>query len=546
MTETEKWQRRLERERNARRQAEQLLEVKSRELYERNQELERSRERLEELVEIRTAEVRRLSLVARKSTCGVVIADTRGRTEWVNEGFTHITGYTLEDVAGKVPGHILQGPGTDPETVERMSRKLAARESFTEEILNFTKDGIPYWIRLDVTPLFNDRNEPEGFISIQTDLTERKRAEERMSLLTQALERSSEGFALTESNGLFTYLNEAHVRIFGYDRAGEMIGKSWEILYTPEEVERIKKEVFPTLIKTGTWRGIASGRRKDGSTFPEDLSLKLLKDGRIICACRDDTERAQAENRLKAAIAEAHALNHELERAVEDLDAYAHSVAHDLKNPLFGINGIAEILQLDWEQLTDAQKREFIRDMHDAGQGMESIIRELLLLANVRQGAFEKQVVDPQICLDSVLKRLKFLIRGEQADVSIDRPLLHFVGYAPWIEGVFSNYLSNAIKYGGTPPRIHVSSEKLDGNRIRIHFDDNGKGVAPEHRDSIFGAHEREHGSENEGHGLGLAIVKRIIETLDGETGVTDAPSGGARFYFTLPGPEPAPYPRQP
>jgi len=535
MTIEEKWQRRLAREQAARQQAEKLLEEKSLQLYEKNEALKQARDKLEELVEIRTAEVRRLSMVASKSTCGVVITDSRGCTEWVNEGFTNITGYSPEEVIGKVPGHLLQGPGSNPETIQRMSRRIAACEPFTEEILNFRKDGTPYWIRLDVTPLFNGGGDPEGFISIQTDLTARKHAEERMGLLTQALEQSSEGFALTEANGLFTYLNEAHVKIFGYQRAGEMIGKSWEILYTREEVERVKREVFPVLVKCGTWRGIATGRRKDGSEFPEDLSLKLLEDGRIICACRDDTERVRAEKRLKDAIDEANTLNKELGRAVDDLDAYAHSVAHDLKNPLFGIIGIAEILHSDWDSLPDRTKLDFINDLLESGQGMNSIIQELLLLASVRQGAVRVERVDPQQCLESVRRRLKFLIQRTGTELATEHPFYPFLGHTPWIEGVLSNYLSNAIKYGGKPPRIRIGMSRLDGGLVQLWVDDNGAGVPEQSRSLIFEKHTRGEVGEKEGHGIGLAIVKRIIENLNGETGVCDAPSGGARFFFNLP-----------
>ncbi|PIQ21306.1 MAG: PAS domain-containing sensor histidine kinase, partial [Cytophagales bacterium CG18_big_fil_WC_8_21_14_2_50_42_9] len=120
-------------------------------------------------------ELEKLSLVARKITNGVVITDAQGLTEWVNEGFTHITGYTLSDIIGKKPGTILQGPETDPATIKRISNKIKTGKPFTDEILNYKKTGQQFWIHKEVTPILNERGEVIKFIAIQNDITERKK-----------------------------------------------------------------------------------------------------------------------------------------------------------------------------------------------------------------------------------------------------------------------------------------------------------------------------------------------------------------------------------
>ncbi|RMF48929.1 MAG: PAS domain-containing protein [Bacteroidetes bacterium] len=104
----------------------------------------------------------------------VVITDAQGRALWVNRGFERLTGYTLEEVKGQVPGRLLQGPNTDPETVARIREKLRKKEPFTEEILNYAKDGRPYWIRLYITPLTNELNEVTHFMAIELDITAEK------------------------------------------------------------------------------------------------------------------------------------------------------------------------------------------------------------------------------------------------------------------------------------------------------------------------------------------------------------------------------------
>ena len=530
-----RWLRRIERERKARQEAERLLEEKSLELFQKNKDLEHTLENLEALVEERTGEVKLLSLVASKATCGVVITDPQGKTEWVNDGFVRITGYSMEEMAGKVPGHVLQGPDSNQKTIEMMSAKIKAREAFSAEILNYTKDGVPYWVQLDANPIFHENGDLQSFVSIQTDITERKRAEEAMRLLTAALEQSSEGFALTDANGVFTYLNKAHATIFGYEDASELIGKSWDVLYSSEEVERLKSEVFPILMRRGLWKGIAKATRKEGSTFPEDLTLTLLKNGQIICGCRDDTERVAAEEALRRAIDEAKTLNLELRTTVEELDAYAHTVAHDLRNPVLGITAVSETLRDNWEEMPMEQQREFLDMLYSSATSLEDIIRELLILSSVRKESIKLSSVNPASSLEEVRTRFQYMIKEKSVRIEIDEPLLSILAYAPWIDEVMANTISNAIKYGGEPPLVRVGTERLPDGRVRTYIDDNGSGIPEEKRISLFNEFTRVHSDEIQGHGLGLSIVLRIIHKLGGEVGISDSPIGGARVYFVLP-----------
>lgn len=533
----QKWRKRLERERRAREQAEQLLEEKSRELFEKNEALEGARNHLEELVEKRTREVRRLSLVAEYATCGVVITDAGGKTEWVNTAFRQMTGYTLAEVQGKAPGHLLQGSASDAETIRRMGRAISRKESFSEEILNYRKDGSPYWIRLDATPIRDGVGEVSQYIAIQTDVTERRQAEKRMGVLTRALEQSSDGFALTDSNGFFTYLNPAHVAIFGYANEEEMKGRSWRMLYDEEESERLQREVFPVLARKGTWKGRAMALRKDGSRFPEDLTLTLLGDGRIICTCRDDTVRVEGEEALRQSKAKAEALNEELRKTILELDAFAHTVAHDLKNPLQGILGLSESLRCYWDDIAEEEKKELVSMIEESGVTMGNIVNELLLLASVRKEKVELAPVEPLDLIEKARKRLLYRIRETKARIEVTEPLGSFLGYGPWVEEVLSNFCSNALKYGGTPPWIRIGTDRTPDGRVLLWVEDNGPGIPQDQRKGLFEEFTRYERVRAEGHGLGLSIVRRIMDKLGGEVGADDAVTGlgGARFFAIFP-----------
>jgi diguanylate cyclase (GGDEF)-like protein/PAS domain S-box-containing protein len=109
--------------------------------------------------------------IVRHATDAVVYADAAGQTIWVNEQFTRLTGYTLEEIVGRTPGSVLQGRDTDPATVADLRTAIAHRTQITREILNYRKDGSPYWIKLTINPLFDEHDNLIGFISIERDVT---------------------------------------------------------------------------------------------------------------------------------------------------------------------------------------------------------------------------------------------------------------------------------------------------------------------------------------------------------------------------------------
>ncbi len=123
---------------------------------------------------------RRLAAVAQLTHNAVILADRQGRIEWVNESFTRVTGYTLDEVVGRIPGTFLQGPETDPATVEIMRRGIAAGTGFHVEIVNYGRSGRKYWLDIEVQPILSEDGEFLNFMAIEADITERKLNEIRL------------------------------------------------------------------------------------------------------------------------------------------------------------------------------------------------------------------------------------------------------------------------------------------------------------------------------------------------------------------------------
>jgi two-component system sensor histidine kinase/response regulator len=143
--------------------------------------------------------------------------------------------------------------------------------------------------------------------------------------------------------------------------------------------------------------------------------------------------------------------------------------------------------------------------------------------------------------MDSIVaeaqRRLVPLIEERQAEIVLpaesEWPVA--LGYAPWIEEVWVNYLSNAIKYGGGPPRVELGAEIQPDGMARFWVRDNGAGLVPEDQARLFTPFTRLDQAHVKGYGLGLSIVRRIVEKLDGQVGITSQAGHGSIFSFTLP-----------
>jgi len=228
----------------------------------------------------------------------------------------------------------------------------------------------------------------------------------------------------------------------------------------------------------------------------------------------------------------------ERKQALIELDAYAHTVAHDLKNPIGIIKGYARQLEMAHQQMDDAKIERYLATINRNAEKTVSIIDNLLLLSSVRdQDMVEMKVIDMgQVFMDAIA-RLDPHIEATQATVIPPSNWIHGKGYAPWVEEIWVNYLSNALKYGGSPPVVEVGSTALTNGNIRYWVKDNGQPLQEADRNRLFTEFTRlEQHASIDGHGLGLSIVQRIVSKLGGEVGVEkNTDSDGNLFYFTLP-----------
>jgi signal transduction histidine kinase len=241
----------------------------------------------------------------------------------------------------------------------------------------------------------------------------------------------------------------------------------------------------------------------------------------------------------------------ELESRNEELNAYAHTVAHDIKSPLAAIIGFGELFERYYTQFTEDQLTYYFGVIARNGRKITNIVDELLLLSSVREvEVVDIEPLDMAEIVDEAQHRLIHDIAKKMPEVILPETWPAALGYAPWVEEIWTNYISNAVKYGGNPPRIELGytileagSSKFDPvlniehptSSIRFWLHDNGPGLTPEEQARLFTPFTRLNHVRATGHGLGLSIVRRIAERLGGEVGVESVVGRGSTFFFTLP-----------
>jgi signal transduction histidine kinase len=285
---------------------------------------------------------------------------------------------------------------------------------------------------------------------------------------------------------------------------------------------------------------------------------------RVVELFADQAAIAVANARLVASLRERTA---ELEARNAELDAFAHTVAHDLKNPLAHIVGYAQLLAEGLTEMLDDEKRDCLGYVARTAVKMSNIVDELLLLAEVRKMDIELAPLDMAGIVDEAQTRLAHMIAERHAEIIAPAAWPPALGYAAWVEEVWVNYLSNALKYGGTPPRVELGFSTADrasqtadlsiaGERfeirnpkseiqnpkseIRFWVRDNGPGFNVADPEQLFLPFTRLNQVHAQGHGLGLSIVRCIVEKLGGQVAVESVAGQGSVFSFTLPASETA------
>jgi PAS domain S-box-containing protein len=472
----------------------------------------------------------------------LISTQAEGRCLEVNDSFLRLTGYRREEIIGRTTREL--NLWVNPQQRDTMVEQLKARGLVSDlEVEYRRKSGETGFALMYVEPIVIGGE--VCLISMGHDITAEKRIEAERERLRQELEQqvrlldavlstTPDHFHVHDREGRYLYASPIALQAVGLT-ADQVVGKNWQDLGFPAEEGRRFEERLKIVFETGQTVRAELALPIGGELHYYEQILSPLRDQSgyvvmVLSTVHDITERKRTEQLIQQYANEVLARN-------EDLEAFSHTVAHDLKSPLSNIIGFAGWLQ-GQPDLPQAEQQAYLDIIAHNAVKMDGIIDELLLLAQVRKEQVEMLPIDTTRLISEAQARLAFMIAESGVVIRVPGAWPAALGHGPWVEEVWVNYLSNAIKYGRTPgvvPCIELGFDKQPIRFIRFWVRDWGPGIPEEEQADLFtafGAHSKVRAT---GHGLGLSIVRMIVEKMGGQIGVDSAPGKGSTFYFTLP-----------
>jgi PAS domain S-box-containing protein len=524
--------------------------------------------------------LRRQALIFENLHDAVLVSDSQGHiTDW-NPAATRMYGYSREEMLGRT-AEILNTP-KGPITVTAEILDGVGRDNrWSGEIEFVRQDGTEGISETVVFPLLDEHGDQVAVVGVNHDITARKRAEEtlqrrnrELALLNQAGQELS---ATLDAKQVLEQVLRAVTEITGAEGASVWLWDEGRVELICQAALPRGQEHSSLGLRVPPGQGIVGWVAEQGrSTIVADAGQDARFYPRIdeqtgfhttsLLAAplrvRDaavgvlevvnkrqgdfDTDDLALVETLSAsaaiAIENAHLVEalrqhaDELEASNRELDAFAHTVAHDLKSPLSNIIGYAEVLKEDCASLPVEEMQEYLERLLRSGRKMSNIIRELLLLAEVREVEAWMEPLAMGPVVGEALRRLAYSIKEHQGQIICPETWPVAQGHGPWVEEVWANYISNGIKYGGEPPRVELGAQEQADGTVRFWVRDNGRGIPTEELSRLFAPFTQLGQVRALGHGLGLSIVQRIVEKLGGQVGVESEVGQGSVFSFTLPG----------
>jgi PAS domain S-box-containing protein len=457
---------------------------------------------------------------------------------YINEAFTRITGYELEEVLGKTP-RILQGPKTDRTELDKVRTALSRWEPITVEVINYRQDGSEFWNEFSLVPVADARGCYTHWVAVQRDTTERKQAE-------QAIRQSEERFRSLIENALdiimildpddtIDYVSPSVEKVLGYAVA-DLVGKNiFEFIHADEQTiaqERLTHTTqHPDLTRPMEFRY----RHHDGSwRILEAIGQPFVDSAatlRVMVNARDITERKRLDE-IRLAL--------EREKELSILKTRFFSMAsHEFRTPLSTALAAAQVLENSQDEWDNTEKR--LRNLHriqDSVKNMVQLLDDILTINRAETGnlifnpkplnleLYCRQFVEEMQLSAGTQHPLTFTCQETAIPICLDEKLLR---------SILANLLSNAIKYSPKGGNVHLSLEFQENTAI-LTVRDRGIGILPDDRQQLFEAFYRGKNVRNiPGTGLGLVVVKKCVDLHQGTIHITSEVGIGTTCIVELP-----------
>lgn len=466
------------------------------------------------------------------------------RILYVNQAFTRMTGYSLEEVVGKTP-RILQGPKTDRTVLDTVRIALSQWHPVTAELINYRKNGSEFWVEFSIVPVADRRGHYTHWIAVQRDITERKQIEQALRWSEERyrslIENALDIVTILEADGTIQYISPSVEKVLGYSppsligenffgliHGDDFVATCYAITNTTKDPEVTLPTEFNCRHKDGSWRTLEaiSKRFANGS---ESIQ--------IIVNSRDITERRR--------LVELHtALEHEKELGILKTRFFSMA-SHEFRTPLSTALAAAQILEYSPQAWEDAEKRSRnLRRIQDAVKNMVQLLDDILTINRAETGKleFNPQWLDlEKFCCnfideirlgDASNHDLEFSCEGQKHQVCLDEKLFR---------SILGNILSNSIKYSPENTKVKCLL-RFDSSSSVIQVIDQGIGIAVQDQKQLFEPFRRGRNVRNiPGTGLGLMVVKKCVDLHNGTITISSEIDKGTTVTIVFPHIEPVP-----
>lgn len=472
----------------------------------------------------------------------VSMTDTNGTITYANDRFCEISGYSRQELVGS-NHRIIKSGIHPPEVFADMWGTITLGQVWHGEVCNRGKDGHLYWVSATIVPLLDANGEPEQYIGIRTEITDRKRMEAELHVQLELVEGLIESIPLPvyikDSAGRYVRLNRAF-ELFFHGRREDFIGKTLYDLLLPVDARLHAEKDLELLQHGGVQTFEALVHDRDGIAHDTIYRKAALtrRDGTVyglLGAIIDITDRKVAEVEMQKAkeVAEA---------ASQAKSDFLANMSHEIRTPMNGIIGMTD---LALETALTEEQPEFLSIVKASAEALLGIINDILDFSKIEAGKLlvENISFDLHRVLTEALKPLGMRAHEKRLElifeISPEVPR-HVIGDPSRLRQVLVNLVGNALKFtqkGEIALSVHLISGVRGKERIQFSVRDTGIGIAPDKQQAIFDAFAQEDTSTTRkfgGTGLGLSISRRLVELMKGDLWLESVVGQGSTFYFAL------------
>lgn len=482
-------------------------------------------------------DLERLAMVAKHTSDAVIITDSEGKTIWVNQAFTKLTGYSYEEMLGKKPGKLLQGIDTSPEAIVQLHNAVSGFSDIEIELINYKKSGEPYWVNIKIVAIVNSFGE-RRFISIQTDITRQvnyiktiKNNQEDMDALFSL---SPDGVVVLDGDGLVSHVNAGFTAMTGFDTS----------LILGSDEDNLDGMLRRLCIDPGAYKSVAEYRqmtvRSDKKFVDTEDYTKYDFKFEIGTPKQRILERSCIESNQKRISRVIYFKDVTQKVILENMKSeFITTAAHELRTPMSVILGYAELLKM--RAFKADMQVEMIDAIYNKSSMVASLLDDLLDVAVIEYRAektlkLEKHAFEPFI--QNITETFIFSGNPNRVLLSELPAIPDFYFDAQRFERAINNCLTNAYKFSSSTSEVkmHVHVTQSHTPELVIEILDQGVGMNPEQLSRIF---EKFYRADKSGHipgtGLGMVLVKDIMEAHGGRVVVESTPNVGTKVSLMLP-----------